>query len=336
MMRIMLQFNLLALLVCTLALPAAAGPAAEIKEVHVAPKGDQETIDVRLTTSVVPAVIVAKNPDRLVLQFPNTATPNRQQMALVDQNGVKAVRIGLNKADPPVTRVVVDLKSAHSYSVAMTGNTVRLTVMPPSSHEGSIEADTDDGTVVMASNGPGPLSMVAATMVSAARKFIRTKFSVKYVAEGVAYLNAGRGAGLAPGMKLLARRTVNAPAGNRQSDVVAQLSIASVAQNSAVAEIHDATQTLRTGDVAYLSQDDVERAVAEKTLSRNSSFVRGNTLMSRTGDARPAEFSADNGRIRTRIGLDYSTIHSSGSTPGSTSERGLSIQTDMTHIARSE
>jgi hypothetical protein len=334
MMRIVLQFNLLALVVCVLALPAAAGPAAEIKEVHVAPKGDQETIDVRLSTSVVPAVIVAKNPDRLVLQFPNTATPNRQQMALVDQNGVKAVRIGLNKADPPVTRVVIDLNRAHPYAVAMKGNTVRLTVMPPSSHEGSIEADTGDGTVVIASNGPGPmLSTGAPTMIAAARKSIRTKFTVKYVAEGVAYLNAGRGAGLAPGMKLMVRRTVNQPGGNHQSEVVAQLRIVSVAQNSSVAEVHDAKQPLRAGNLAYLAQDDVERAVAEKSLSRSSSFFRGNTLMGRTRDARPDEFSADNGRIRTRIGLDYSAIHSDGSTPGSTTERGLSIQTDMTRIA---
>jgi AMIN domain len=333
MMRIVLKTSLLTLLVCALALPAVAGPAAEIKEVHVAPKGDQETIDVQLTTSVVPAVIVAKNPDRLVLQFPNTATPNRQQAALVDQNGVKAVRIGLNKADPPVTRVVVDLKSAHPYSVAMTGNTVRLTVMPNSSHEGSIEADPDNEPVVMASNGPGPLFGVGEpSMIAAARKSIRTKFTIKYVAEGVAYLNAGRGAGLAPGMKLLVRRDVNAPGGNRQSEVVAQLSIVSVAQNSAVAETHDATENLRTGDLAYLSQNDVERAVAEKTLSRSSSYPHS-SFISRTRDATPPEeFSADNGRIRTRIGLDYSSIHSSGSTPGRTSERGLSLQTDMTHI----
>jgi AMIN domain len=242
MMRIVLKTSLLTLLVCALALPAVAGPAAEIKEVHVAPMGDQETIDVQMTTSVVPAVIVAKNPDRLVLQFPNTASPNRQQAALVDQNGVKAVRIGLNKADPPVTRVVVDLKSAHPYSVAMTGNTVRLTVMPNSSHEGSIEADPDNEPVVMASNGPGPLFGVGEpSMIAAARKSIRTKFTIKYVAEGVAYLNAGRGAGLAPGMKLLVRRDVNAPGGNRQSEVVAQLSIVSVAQNSAVAETPQST-----------------------------------------------------------------------------------------------
>jgi hypothetical protein len=335
MMRIVFQFHLLALLVCALALPAAAGPAAEIQEIHVAPKGNQETIDVQLTTSVVPAVIVAKNPDRLVLQFPNTATPTRQQVALVDQNGVKAVRIGLNKADPPVTRVVVDLKSARPYSVAMTGNTVRLTVMPDSSAKDGIEADTDDEPVLMASNSSGPmLGLGAPSMIAAARKSIRTKFTIKYVAEGVAYLNAGRGAGLAPGMKLLVRRVLNASNGNRQSEIVAQLTIVSVAQNSAVAEIHEATQTLHAGDLAYLTQGDVERAVSEKTLSRNSSFVRGNTLMGRTRDARPPEeLSADNGRIRTRIGLDYSTIHSTGSTPGSTSERGLSLQTDMTHIA---
>jgi hypothetical protein len=70
-MRIVLHLNLLVLWVCALAVQALAGPAAEIREVHVAPKGDQETIDVRLSTSVMPAIIIATNPDRLVLQFPN-------------------------------------------------------------------------------------------------------------------------------------------------------------------------------------------------------------------------------------------------------------------------
>jgi len=330
-----MQFNLLALLVCALALPAAADPAAEIQEVHVAPKGDQETIDVRLSSSVKPAVIIAKNPDRLVLQFSNTATPTRQQVALVDQNGVKDVRIGLNKADPPVTRVVVDLNRAHPYAVAVDGNTVRLTVMPSDASQGSVEGlDTDDNTL-LASNGTTPLITASAPMMTAAqvaRKNLRTKFTVKYVAEGVAYLNAGRGAGLAPGMKLLVRRVVNTP-GGRQSEVVAQLSIVSVAQNSAVAEIHEATQSLRTGDLAYLSQEDVERAVAERTLSRSGLLQRGNAFVNQAQDARPSEFSADQGRVRTRIGLDYSTIHSTGSTPGNTSERGVSLQTDMTRIA---
>jgi hypothetical protein len=330
------QFNLLALLVCALALPAAAGPAAEIQEVHVASKGDQETIDVHLTSSVKPAIIVAKNPDRLVLQFSNTATPTRQQIALVEQNGVKAVRVGLNKADPPVTRVVVDLNRAHPYSVAMDGNTVRLTVMPPNANEDSIGAVDGGDDTLLASNGTGPLLSVSGpAMMTAAqivRKNLRTKFTVKYVAEGVAYLNAGRGAGLTAGMKLLVRRMVNTPAG-RQSAIVAQLSVVSVAQNSAVAEIHDATQSLRTGDNAYLSQDDVELAVAERTLSRSGAGVRGNGLMSATRDARPADISVDESRIRTRIGADYSTIHSTGSTPGNTSERGLSLQTDFTRIA---
>jgi len=335
-MRNVVQFNLLALLVCAFALPAAAGPAAEIQEVHVASKGDKETIDVRLTSSIKPAVIVAKNPDRLVLQFSNTATPTRQQVALVDQNGVKDVRIGLNKADPPVTRVVVDLNRAHPYAVAVDGNTVRLTVMPPDANQDSIEAADSDQETLLASNGAGPLLSVSGpAMMTAAqivRKNLRTKFNVKYVAEGVAYLNAGRGAGLTPGMNLLVRRMVNTSAG-RQSQIVAQLRIVSVAQNSAVAEIHDCAQSLHTGDVAYLSQDDVELAVAQRTLSRSGSGIRGNGFVSSPRDAKPPESSADEGRIRTRIGVDYSTIHSTGSTPGNTSERGLSVQTDITRIA---
>jgi len=286
-MRNVVQFNLLALLVCAFALPAAAGPAAEIQEVHVASKGDQETIDVHLTSSVKPAVIVAKNPDRLVLQFPNTATPTRQQVALVEQNGVKAVRVGLNKADPPVTRVVVDLNRAHPYAVAMDGNTVHLTVMPPDGSQDSIEAVDSDQETLLASNGSGPLLSVSGpSMMTAAqivRKNLRTKFTVKYVAEGVAYLNAGRGAGLTPGMTLLVRRMVNTPAG-RQSEIVAQLKITSVAQNSAVAEIHDCAQPLHTGDLAYLSQDDVELAVATKTLSPSGSGMRANSLMSKPQD----------------------------------------------------
>ena len=335
-MRNVVQFNLLALLVCAFALPAAAGPAAEIQEVHVASKGDKETIDVHLTSAVKPAVIVAKNPDRLVLQFPNTATPTRQQVALVGQNGVKAVRVGLNKADPPVTRVVVDLTQAHPYAVAMEGNTVRLTVMPSDGNQDSIEAVDSDQETLLASNGSGPLLSVSppAMMSTAqiARKNLRTRFTVKYVAEGVAYLNAGRGAGLAPGMTLWVRRMVNTPAG-KQSEIVAELKISSVAQNSAVAEVHERAQPLHTGDLAYLSQSDVDLAVAEKTLIRSGSGIRANSLMSRPQDARPGDFSADQGRIRTRIGVDYSTIHSTGSTRSNTSEGGLSLQADITRIA---
>ena len=321
--------------VCLLVLAAlemAAGQTA-IKEIHVAPKGDQEVVSVRLSSSVVPGIIVAKDPDRLVLQFANTAVPQRQQLALVEQNGVRAVRIGLNKSDPPVTRVVVDLNQAHPYSVSMNGNTVTLTVLPNGINGDAVAgsgAELPDGaeTLIAQAN----LSKAPFVVAQSAKKGARTKFLVKYVAEGAAYLNGGRGAGLAPGMKLLVHRpsAVSTNGSAPQSEVVAELEVVSVAQNSAVTEIHDATRDLRAGDWADLSQSDVERVAAERSLHRSIGFLRGNSLLERTKDAKPPDFSPDPGHLRTRIGLDYSSIKSN---MGSSTVEGMSVQADMTRIA---
>jgi len=334
------QLYLLIFLVSALALPANAVQTVEIQEVHVEARGDQETIDVHLTASVIPGVIVATHPDRLVLQFPNTAVPKRQQVALVDQNGVRAVRIGLHSADPPVTRVVVDLNRAHPYSVAMNGNTITLTVLPAGSKRETAGlaaagpspeelASLESGSAGIASAEKGAMISTAAP---ASHKKVRTRFAIKYVAEGAAYLNGGRNSGLAPGMRLFVRRPGSSANPGAAAEVVAELEVVSVAQNSAVTEIHGATGGLHAGDLAYLSQNDAERLAAERNLNRGGTFLHGNSLTARTKDAKPPESSLNQSRIRVRIGFDYSAIRSRGSTEGSTSQRGMSVQSDMTRI----
>src|SRR5437660_532616 len=125
-MKGILQVNLFLLLVSAVA-AASDSNAAEIRKVQVKGSVDRIQIEVTLTASVIPSVILATRPDRLVLQLPNTASPAKQQRAAVNQNGVKAIRVGLNCADPPVTRVVVDLDRAHPFELGRTGNTVTPT-----------------------------------------------------------------------------------------------------------------------------------------------------------------------------------------------------------------
>src|SRR5438270_5255945 len=84
-------------------LSAAQNTPAEIQNLNVARSGNQLNIEVTLTSPVTPNVIVATGPDRLVLELPNTSAGSRQKRVAVNQDGVKAVRIGLNSADPPVT-----------------------------------------------------------------------------------------------------------------------------------------------------------------------------------------------------------------------------------------
>src|SRR6201984_2365312 len=120
---------LVLLLVASLgAAQSTAGGAAEIEQLQVKREGADVTIQVILTSSVKPTVDTAINPDRLVLVLPGTLSDAKQKHFPLDANGVRGVRVGLNSANPPVTRVVVDLSEAHSYTLNAEGNTITLRV----------------------------------------------------------------------------------------------------------------------------------------------------------------------------------------------------------------
>ena len=83
---------------------------------------------------------------------------------------------------------------------------------------------------------------------------LRTVFKVKYVAEGVAYLDGGRNAGLKEGVRLEVQET-DLPARNGAavdpSDprVVAELEVSALAETSAVTEIHSPKRPIKVGDL---------------------------------------------------------------------------------------
>ena len=78
--------------------------AAEIEAVNVTQRGDRVKVEVRLSEAVSPRVLLAENPNRLVLELPNTLVQARQQRIAVNRAGVKDLRIGLTSASPMVTR----------------------------------------------------------------------------------------------------------------------------------------------------------------------------------------------------------------------------------------
>src|SRR5215475_12144840 len=253
--------HLILLLLLTGFIPKAAGQAVEIRKISVDLNDDNVTVSVDLTDSVTPSIIIATSPDRLVLQLPNTAAPPKQQSVTVNQNGVKGVRVGLNQAAPPISRVVVDLNTVHPYQLAMNGHKITLTVLPISTTPGTTLVKQSSGGILARlwkrQSNPAPSSN---TLLPAAQRDLRTRFLVKYVAEGAAYLNGGRSSGLAPGMKLVVRdpilstRDTVAP-----KPPVAELQVIFIAQNSAVTEIHSAKRAIKTGDWAYLSAEYINR-----------------------------------------------------------------------------
>ncbi len=172
----------------------------------------------------------------------------------------------------------------------------------------------------------------------------RTAFRVKFVEQDAAYLDGGRAAGLMEGMKLMVRDLPNAGgvatqgANSKAAGDVAELDVLSVAENSAVTEIHQPKRPVRVGDLAYLSAADQQALVEKTTLSATRkypaviSFTENDTLDEEARAEVPKPPSPAVNRSRGRIGFDYIGVRDPGPTSMYTNDVGLVVQTDMSRI----
>jgi hypothetical protein len=173
---------------------------------------------------------------------------------------------------------------------------------------------------------------------------LRVAFKVKYVAEGAAYLDGGRNAGLAEGMKLVIRGNRPAPAAPSKdpmvanNGVIADLTVISVAESSAVTEIHDPVREVKPGDRAFLSREDQEALVQKNTLSETRkyptvvSFTEGDTLDEEARAEIPKPPMPSINRARGRFGFDYMGTMFHGSPGLSTTNVGGVVRADITRI----
>jgi len=455
------------LLVSCAAAQSTAGTAI-VRNVTVARDSSGLRVEVTLSSPVQPSIETAVNPDRILLDFPGAITTGNTQKD-VNTDGVRRVRTGQHSVVPPVTRVVLDLDQARSYTMKAEGNRIIVTVGPalnaslarsgapaspmslglsgifrrkPASPQSpnadqppsislpvsapptasvstfnpadvkdaaappppfsappvagdskprggsvatggfpSATADTPSATAKAPAGGTtfaatsaatvapdtktpefktrdssavasadSALANPAAVAANAAMLLVRTDdpslrtvFRVKYVAEGVAYLEGGRAQGLAEGMKLEVKDT-NLPA--RQGDsasaadpqVVAELEVSGVAETSAVTEIHTPKRPVKPGDLAYLSSSDAEALVAQRALSSTRqypavvSFSEGDTLDEEAREEVPRPPLPSVNRARGRIGLDYITTMSQGSSSMTSTNLGFAFRGDITRI----
>jgi hypothetical protein len=321
--------------------------AAEITNVVIFETSNQLTIQLSLTASVNPRVVVATDPERLVLELPNTMARAKQQRVAVNDSGVQSIRIGLHCANPPVTRVVLDLDGARSYQLVTEGPKIIWTILAPGSAtqaavQPRLTSRASGAAVVLTkrpASDPSPLEPAArfppGVRPAGPRQRIRTAFKVKAVAQGAAYLDGGLSSGLTEGMQLLVRdRGSSSTHGATRSVIVAKLWVTSVAEKTAVTKVYSAKRVLRPGDRAYLSEEDIgaliRRAAGNSPVPVASDHDEPPVALLR--DSGPRRHSSEVNRLRGRIGADYSGIRSTGSTAGSSTALGISFWSDMTRI----
>ena len=217
----------------------------------------------------------------------------------------------------------------------------------PEKNSSSAEAVNADQAAAAASTETQPAGDDASEAQSLAtlqqaNPDLRVAYRIKYVAEGVAYLEGGRNDGLHEGMKLNVKAidpsSKPTAAKSEDAQAVAELEVASVALSSAVGEIHNPARPVAVGDWAYLTSEEIQAVIVEHSLSATRkfpvviAFSEGDTLDDEARVEIPRPPLPEINRARGRIGFDYSGVANHDAGGGLSSNAGLMIRTDITRI----
>ncbi|MGH9512147.1 MAG: AMIN domain-containing protein [Terriglobales bacterium] len=118
---------------CLSAVVAQAEGTATIRRISLI-AGSTLELEIAASGPVNPQAKVIQGPDRLILDFPNTVPAGSLHKLAINRGDVLDARVGLFSSNPPVTRVVLDLKSPQPYQLFPAGNTVvvKFTASAPS------------------------------------------------------------------------------------------------------------------------------------------------------------------------------------------------------------
>ena len=203
-----------------LSIPSLA--QVSVRSVKVLGSKDTVEIEIEASDRIIPQTQMLTGPDRLVVDFPNSLPSGQLRNQSVDRGEVKDVRVGLFQSKPPVTRVVLDLKSAGSCQVFPNGRTVMIKV-------------TGDGTNASASGfdryaiPAGSPGLVAANYTTSVERVSvapsqQTPLQVSY-RNGLLGIHANK-ATLSEVLSAISQRTgadISIPAGAEQEKVVAEI-----------------------------------------------------------------------------------------------------------------
>ena len=162
-----MKYSLISLLALAVLVPtsAQAGESARLPSVNrisvVAENPFQLHIDI--AGQAAPQAQMIENPDRLVIDLPNTRPGDGLHGLNVNRGGVRAVRSSLYSTQPSVTRVVVDLTLPQWYRIVPDGSGVVVTI------GGGAGALNDSGDTIGWVSTKSPFEHVSSAKTSSVR-----------------------------------------------------------------------------------------------------------------------------------------------------------------------
>jgi hypothetical protein len=359
----------LLLMMASAAAPGAFGAGTEITNLDTAADGDVEHIRIDLTAPVNPIVRPVDKAGRLILDFPDVSLriKVKQHDIVVNHNGISEVFAKMNE-DPSVSsRIIVWLDSVRPYEIETRGDGLTLTIFrhpqgarATAAKQGSISTDSQipDGSA----EGESARKMIAALPATSPPEVehvtlgsgidepidnrtatVRHRFKIKFVSGNTLYIDGGSRSGLRVGMNMgIWSRSGGSHQSASNKTPIAAAHIVGVATTSAILQVGNSSGDLQVGDWAELFPMDADTARKNVLTGPENALHAASRSLEDEGDSlaapmgrtfRIAQMPDDLAtRAVGRIGFDYSGISSSGSTPGTSTQLGMSFQSNIKHI----
>src|SRR6185437_3357446 len=116
----------------------ASGAAAQdsatdlvvLRDILVSENSGRPQIELVLTALVQPSTSAAVNPNRLIIELPNTIDGSNLPKMQIKAGGVRTIEIVHSLTDPTRTRIVVEMDHPLDYSVSATDEHISFVLMP--------------------------------------------------------------------------------------------------------------------------------------------------------------------------------------------------------------
>ncbi|PYX96589.1 MAG: hypothetical protein DMG63_16735, partial [Acidobacteria bacterium] len=108
----------------------ANAPVARVRGISVVRGHEGTNVEIRISGVLTPKVLTLKSPDRLVIDLPNAVPESRPHNIPVHAADVNMVRMSQYQAEPPTTRVVLDLKSPQDFQLANLSDKLVVKLRP--------------------------------------------------------------------------------------------------------------------------------------------------------------------------------------------------------------
>jgi type IV pilus assembly protein PilQ len=149
------------------------GPASRIRDISVARGSDALNIEISGSGPMTATTMKLTNPNRVVVDIPNSVLQGRAREIAVNSSDVKSVRVG--RFQEGTTRVVVDMAQMREFQILPEGNKLVLSLRensnakPTALPEMKVPVVTADATPQSVSSVPNVAPIAAAPVTAAAK-----------------------------------------------------------------------------------------------------------------------------------------------------------------------